>query len=82
MADNRSSTRREVEPVASLKLSRRAGWDNRVLACCDQGDAMAGVNTASRIVITGVGTVSPIGIGNDAFWDSLASGLFSVEVGR
>lgn len=35
---------------------------------------MAGFSNSSRIVITGVGTVSPIGIGNDAFWDSLARG--------
>ncbi len=27
-----------------------------------------------RTVITGVGVVSPIGIGNDAFWQSLMEG--------
>ena len=30
--------------------------------------------TNRRIVITGVGVVSPIGIGNDAFWRSLMAG--------
>jgi len=34
---------------------------------------MAG-NSQSRIVITGVGVVSPAGIGNDPFWDNLISG--------
>ena len=31
---------------------------------------MAG-RTGIRVVVTGVGVVSPIGIGNDCFWDSL-----------
>lgn len=31
-----------------------------------------------RVVITGVGTVSPIGIGNDAFWQSLVHGRSGV----
>jgi len=35
---------------------------------------MAGASNLSRIVITGVGTVAPIGVGKDAFWKSLASG--------
>lgn len=35
---------------------------------------MTDQTTYSRVVITGVGVVSPIGIGNDAFWHSLMSG--------
>lgn len=34
----------------------------------------AGYQSARRVVITGVGVVSPIGIGNDAFWKSLIEG--------
>lgn len=34
----------------------------------------AGSNNPLRVVITGVGVVSPIGVGNDAFWDSLMAG--------
>lgn len=32
-----------------------------------------------RIVITGVGVVSPIGIGNEAFWDSLVHGRSGID---
>jgi 3-oxoacyl-[acyl-carrier-protein] synthase II len=35
-----------------------------------KGVSMAGRNR-TRVVVTGVGVVSPIGIGNDRFWDSL-----------
>ena len=31
-------------------------------------------NQPPRVVVTGLGVVSPIGIGNDAFWSSLSSG--------
>ena len=31
-----------------------------------------------RVVITGVGVVSPIGIGKEAFWDSLKNGRSGV----
>src|ERR1041385_4180885 len=31
-----------------------------------------------RIVITGMGVVSPIGIGNEAFWDALKNGRSGV----
>lgn len=34
----------------------------------------AGSIQIPRVVITGVGVVSPVGIGNDAFWESLISG--------
>ena len=34
----------------------------------------AGDDNSIRAVITGVGVVSPIGIGNDAFWSSLVAG--------
>lgn len=35
---------------------------------------MAEASNLCRIVITGVGTVAPIGVGKDAFWKSLLSG--------
>ena len=35
---------------------------------------MVWVSEQTRIVITGVGTVAPNGIGNAAFWQSLESG--------
>ncbi len=38
---------------------------------------MAG--TIPRVVITGVGVVSPVGIGNDAFWDNLSTGKSGVD---
>lgn len=34
----------------------------------------AGTQKPLRVVITGVGVVSPIGVGNDAFWESLMAG--------
>ncbi|MEO1997647.1 MAG: beta-ketoacyl synthase N-terminal-like domain-containing protein [Planctomycetaceae bacterium] len=36
------------------------------------------VNSTRRVVFTGVGIVSPIGIGIDSFWDSLAAGRSGV----
>ena len=38
---------------------------------------MAG--TSPRVVITGVGVVSPVGIGNDAFWQNLSSGNSGID---
>ena len=35
--------------------------------------------TAEQAVITGVGVISPIGIGNDAFWQSLLDGRSGIE---
>lgn len=32
-----------------------------------------------RVVVTGVGTVSPVGIGNDAFWDNLMRGQCGID---
>ena len=40
---------------------------------------MAGRN-GNRIVITGLGVVSPIGIGKDSFWDSLTSNRTGIDV--
>ncbi len=39
----------------------------------------AGYQSARRVVITGVGVVSPIGIGNDAFWTSLLEGRCGID---
>ena len=39
---------------------------------------MAG-RTEIRVVVTGVGVVSPIGIGNDRFWDSLVSNRTGID---
>ena len=33
----------------------------------------------TRVAVTGIGVVSPVGIGLDAFWDSLASGRTGIE---
>ena len=40
---------------------------------------MVAATDTNRIVITGVGVVSPIGIGNDAFWDSLSHGRCGID---
>ncbi len=39
---------------------------------------MAGRNS-NRVVITGVGVVSPIGIGNDRFWESLLQNRSGID---
>lgn len=39
---------------------------------------MAGRN-GTRVVVTGVGVVSPIGIGNDRFWDSLVNNRTGID---
>jgi 3-oxoacyl-[acyl-carrier-protein] synthase II len=36
--------------------------------------------TNRRVVITGVGVVSPIGIGNDSFWSSLMAGRSGIDI--
>lgn len=38
----------------------------------------AGCSNLPRVVITGVGVVSPVGIGNDAFWRSLIGGCSGI----
>ena len=43
-----------------------------------KGVTMAGHETA-RVVVTGVGVVSPIGIGNDRFWDSLVNNRSGID---
>ena len=40
---------------------------------------MTTINPAQRIVITGIGPVTPIGIGVDAFWESLKMGRSGVR---
>ncbi len=42
------------------------------------GQAMM-AETSPRVVITGVGVVSPVGIGNDAFWRNLSSGRSGID---
>ncbi|NMR89762.1 hypothetical protein HKB06_28900, partial [Vibrio parahaemolyticus] len=32
-----------------------------------------------RVVITGLGAVSPVGIGKDSFWDSLTNGKSGID---
>lgn len=43
-------------------------------ASSNQGQAMKATRKPGQVVVTGVGVVSPIGVGNDAFWDSLSRG--------
>ena len=38
------------------------------------------MNSKEKIVITGLGVVSPIGIGLEAFWDSFMTGRSGVDV--
>ncbi len=38
------------------------------------------MNSQRQVVVTGMGVVSPIGIGTDAFWDSLINGRCGVRV--
>ena len=37
------------------------------------------MRTSRRVVITGIGVVSPVGIGKDAFWQSLITGISGVD---
>ena len=38
------------------------------------------MNPYPEVVVTGVGVVTPIGVGADAFWDSLVAGRSGVSV--
>ena len=40
---------------------------------------MASGDDAARVVITGVGVVSPIGVGHEPFWESLAAGRGGID---
>ena len=40
---------------------------------------MASGDDAARVVITGVGVVSPIGVGHESFWESLAAGRGGID---
>lgn len=40
----------------------------------NQGQAMKTVDRPNRVVVTGIGVVSPIGVGNDTFWQNLIAG--------
>src|SRR5688572_10957295 len=44
-----------------------------------KGLAMTAGKSPSRVVVTGVGVISPIGIGNERFWRSLASGRSGID---
>jgi 3-oxoacyl-(acyl-carrier-protein) synthase len=37
------------------------------------------MRASRRVVITGLGVVSPIGIGKDAFWENLIAGKSGVD---
>ena len=37
------------------------------------------MNTSRRVVITGLGVVSPVGIGKDTFWQNLVAGKSGVD---
>jgi 3-oxoacyl-[acyl-carrier-protein] synthase II len=37
------------------------------------------MKNSRRVVITGLGVVSPIGIGKDAFWQNLIAGKSGVD---
>ena len=37
------------------------------------------MRTSRRVVITGLGVISPIGIGKDAFWENLIAGKSGVD---
>ena len=52
----------------------RHAWIRSVVV----GENMAGYQSI-RVVITGIGVVSPIGIGKDAFWRSLREGRSGVD---
>ena len=34
---------------------------------------------SNRVVITGLGVVSPVGIGKDAFWDAMMTGKNGID---
>ncbi|MCK4324111.1 MAG: beta-ketoacyl-[acyl-carrier-protein] synthase II, partial [Armatimonadetes bacterium] len=36
-------------------------------------------NLRQRVVITGLGVVSPVGIGKDAFWDAVVQGRSGID---
>ena len=37
------------------------------------------MSQSRRVVVTGIGTVSPFGIGADLFWNSLLSGMSAIR---
>ena len=49
-----------------------------VVTDTEAGAGMTGSSDITRVVISGVGTVSPIGIGNDPFWNSLIQGMSGI----
>lgn len=44
----------------------------------NQGQAMTACSNLPRVVVTGVGVVSPIGIGTDSFWQRLIAGTSGI----
>ena len=53
-------------------------WELPPTGFLGQKAMTAGLPNSPRVVITGVGVVSPVGVGNDAFWDNLIAGRSGV----
>ena len=50
----------------------------RLGSCCYKAAVSLSPNSTERVVVTGLGVVTPIGIGRAAFWDNLVAGRSGV----
>src|SRR5262245_18020070 len=59
-----------------------SSWPVRFLdsfqPCCYKAAVPLSANSMQRVVVTGIGVVTPIGIGRTAFWDSLVAGCSGI----